>query len=83
VIVALAHTGIEKTASPKGSENMIFDLATKTKGINAIVSGHQHGTFPSAEYNGVDKFDVSKGTINGIPVVMSKNWGSYLGVIDL
>ncbi|MFB8733661.1 hypothetical protein ACEQPO_05985 [Bacillus sp. SL00103] len=29
--VALAHTGIEKTASPKGSENMIFDLATKTK----------------------------------------------------
>lgn len=83
IIVALAHTGIEKTASPKGSENMIFDLATKTKGIDAIVSGHQHGTFPSAEYSGVDKFDVSKGTINGIPVVMSKNWGSYLGVIDL
>ncbi|CAM5247694.1 2', 3'-cyclic nucleotide 2'-phosphodiesterase [Bacillus safensis FO-36b] [Bacillus safensis subsp. safensis] len=62
---------------------MIFDLATKTKGIDAIVSGHQHGTFPSAEYSGVDKFDVSKGTINGIPVVMSKNWGSFLGVIDL
>ncbi|MGE6631720.1 multifunctional 2',3'-cyclic-nucleotide 2'-phosphodiesterase/3'-nucleotidase/5'-nucleotidase [Bacillus sp. NPDC077027] len=83
IIIALAHTGIEKTAQPKGSENMVFDLATKTNGIDAIVSGHQHGTFPDASYSGVDKFDVAKGTINGIPVVMSKNWGSYLGVIDL
>ncbi|MED4802502.1 multifunctional 2',3'-cyclic-nucleotide 2'-phosphodiesterase/3'-nucleotidase/5'-nucleotidase [Bacillus atrophaeus] len=83
VIIALAHTGIEKQAQSTGAENAVFDLATKTDGIDAIVSGHQHGLFPDAEYAGIDKFDVEKGTINGIPVVMPSNWGKYLGVIDL
>jgi 2',3'-cyclic-nucleotide 2'-phosphodiesterase/3'-nucleotidase/5'-nucleotidase len=27
--------------------------------------------------------DNQKGTINGIPVVMPKNWGSHLGIIDM
>ncbi|MCY8660395.1 metallophosphoesterase, partial [Bacillus spizizenii] len=83
IIIALAHTGIEKQAQSSGAENVVFDLATKTKGIDAIISGHQHGLFPSAEYAGVSQFDVGKGTINGIPVVMPSSWGKYLGVIDL
>lgn len=83
VIIALAHTGIEKQSQSTGAENAVFDLATKTKGIDAIISGHQHGLFPSAEYAGVAQFDEEKGTINGIPVVMPSSWGKYLGVIDL
>ncbi|MBY8914409.1 multifunctional 2',3'-cyclic-nucleotide 2'-phosphodiesterase/3'-nucleotidase/5'-nucleotidase [Bacillus sp. YC2] len=83
VIIALAHSGIEKKAQSAGAENAVFDLATKVNGIDAIVSGHQHGLFPDAEYKGVDKFNVDKGTINGIPVVMSSSWGKYAGVIDL
>ncbi|WOO44691.1 multifunctional 2',3'-cyclic-nucleotide 2'-phosphodiesterase/3'-nucleotidase/5'-nucleotidase [Bacillus subtilis] len=83
VIIALAHTGIEKQSQSSGAENAVFDLATKTKGIDAIISGHQHGLFPSAEYAGVAQFNVEKGTINGIPVVMPSSWGKYLGVIDL
>ncbi len=60
VIIALAHTGIEKQAQSSGAENAVFDLATKTKGIDAIISGHQHGLFPSAEYAGAAQFDVEK-----------------------
>ncbi|WP_429668304.1 bifunctional 2',3'-cyclic-nucleotide 2'-phosphodiesterase/3'-nucleotidase [Bacillus gobiensis] len=82
IIVALAHTGIEKTEQPEGSENMVFDLS-KVDGIDAIVSGHQHGRYPDPKFTGVNGFDVNKGTINGVPVVMPKNWGSHLGVIDL
>ncbi|AWG39416.1 multifunctional 2',3'-cyclic-nucleotide 2'-phosphodiesterase/3'-nucleotidase/5'-nucleotidase [Bacillus amyloliquefaciens] len=83
IVIALAHSGIEKKAQSSGAENAVFDLATKVSGIDAIVSGHQHGLFPDAEYKGADQFDVDKGTINGIPVVMSSSWGKYAGVIDL
>lgn len=82
LIVVLAHTGIVPHEQAAGAENAVYDLATKVPGIDAIVSGHQHGLFPSDDYTG-DKIDSKKGTINGVPVVMAKNWGSHLGVIDL
>ncbi|MCI4170651.1 hypothetical protein, partial [Bacillus spizizenii] len=36
VIIALANSGIEKQAQSPGAENAVFDLAPKTKGIDAI-----------------------------------------------
>ncbi|NPC91847.1 bifunctional 2',3'-cyclic-nucleotide 2'-phosphodiesterase/3'-nucleotidase [Bacillus sp. WMMC1349] len=83
LIIALAHSGIETKQQPKGAENAVFDLALKTSGIDAIISGHQHNLFPSPDYQGNAKIDIQKGTINGIPVVMPKNWGSHLGIINL
>ncbi|MCY7793553.1 hypothetical protein MOB28_22135, partial [Bacillus haynesii] len=66
-----------------GAENAVYDLALKTEGIDAIISGHQHGLFPGTDYPGNGVIDNQKGTINGIPVVMPKNWGSHLGIIDM
>lgn len=83
VIIAIAHTGIETEEQPAGAENAVLDLALKADGIDAIISGHQHGLFPGPDYAGNAKIDIQKGTINGIPVVMPKNWGSHLGIIDM
>ncbi|MFC0272898.1 bifunctional 2',3'-cyclic-nucleotide 2'-phosphodiesterase/3'-nucleotidase [Metabacillus herbersteinensis] len=84
LIIVLSHSGIETSSQPKGAENMVYDLALNVPNIDAIVSGHQHGIFPGdARFNNVDKIDNVNGTINGVPVVMAKNWGSHLGVIDM
>ncbi|WP_338777033.1 bifunctional 2',3'-cyclic-nucleotide 2'-phosphodiesterase/3'-nucleotidase [Metabacillus sp. FJAT-52054] len=84
IIVVLSHSGLDPAAQSDGAENAVFDLATKVSDIDAIVSGHQHGLFPGdAKYNNIDKIDNKKGTVNGIPVVMPKNWGSHLGLIDM
>ncbi|MCJ2148354.1 multifunctional 2',3'-cyclic-nucleotide 2'-phosphodiesterase/3'-nucleotidase/5'-nucleotidase [Bacillus paralicheniformis] len=83
VIIAIAHSGIENGEQAAGAENAVYDLALKTEGIDAIISGHQHGLFPGTDYPGNGVIDNQKGTINGIPVVMPKNWGSHLGIIDM
>lgn len=83
IIVVMAHTGIKTTDQPAGSENMIFNLTKQVPGIDAIVAGHDHGLFPDKKFENIDGIDNKKGTINNVPVVMSKNWGSNLGVIDL
>lgn len=84
LVVVLAHTGIDTVEHDPGAENAVYDLAAKVPGIDAIVSGHQHNLFPGdARFNGVKGIDNVKGTINNIPVVMPKSWGSNLGVIDM
>ncbi|PAD70175.1 2',3'-cyclic-nucleotide 2'-phosphodiesterase [Bacillus sp. 7586-K] len=84
LIVVIAHTGVDTSEGVTGSENAVFDLTKKVPDIDAIVSGHQHNLFPGdARFNGVDAIDNVKGTVNGVPVVMPKNWGSHLGIIDL
>ncbi|MDV2886335.1 bifunctional 2',3'-cyclic-nucleotide 2'-phosphodiesterase/3'-nucleotidase [Alkalihalophilus pseudofirmus] len=83
LIVAIAHSGIETREQPPGAENAVYDL-TKVEGIDAVVSGHQHGIFPGdSRFNNVDTIDNEKGTVNGVPVVMANNWGSHVGMIDL
>lgn len=84
LVVVLAHTGIDTVEHDAGAENAVYDLAMKVPGIDAIVSGHQHNIFPGdPRFNNVAAIDAKKGTINNIPVVMPKNWGSHLGVIDM
>ncbi len=84
LIVVIAHTGVDTNEGVTGSENAVFDLTKQVPNIDAIVSGHQHNLFPGdARFNGVDAIDNVKGTVNGVPVVMPKNWGSHLGIIDL
>ncbi|KMJ55284.1 2', 3'-cyclic nucleotide 2'-phosphodiesterase, partial [Bacillus sp. LL01] len=83
LIVAISHSGIETTEQAPGAENAVYDL-TKVDGIDAVVSGHQHGMFPGdSRFNNVDTIDNEKGLVNGVPVVMPNNWGSHLGMIDL
>ncbi len=81
IIVVLAHTGMGNEQVVEMEENATYDL-TKVKGIDAIITGHDHGNFPGG-YNGLPGIDQKNGTINGVPVVMPGSWGNQLGVIDL
>nr|WP_245900586.1 2',3'-cyclic-nucleotide 2'-phosphodiesterase [Deinococcus yavapaiensis] len=81
VIIAVAHTGISADYQP-GAENVATEL-TKVEGIDAVLSGHSHQEFPGPVYKDIPGADLTKGTINGKPVVMAGFWGNDLGIIDL
>lgn len=81
LIVVLAHTGIGDEKYVEMEENTAYNL-TKVEGIDAIITGHEHSTFPG-NFNGLPGVNQQNGTINGVPVVMPGNWGNQLGVIDL
>ncbi|KQU57592.1 2', 3'-cyclic nucleotide 2'-phosphodiesterase [Bacillus sp. Leaf406] len=82
IIVAIPHSGIGTVTSEGMEENATYDLS-KVDGIDAILFGHSHGTFPSAAYDGIEGVDTTNGTINGTPAVMPGYWGSHLGLVDL
>ncbi|MBB5295018.1 2',3'-cyclic-nucleotide 2'-phosphodiesterase/3'-nucleotidase [Deinococcus metallilatus] len=81
IIVAVAHTGISADYQP-GQENAATEL-TKVPGIDVVLSGHSHQEFPGPVYKSIPGADITKGTINGKPVVMAGFWGSDLGIVDL
>lgn len=69
LIIVLAHSGFSTRPYELGAENVIQYLA-EIKGIDAIVAGHAHSTFPDH----VHHFD--------LPIVMAGSFGQYLGVVD-
>jgi 2',3'-cyclic-nucleotide 2'-phosphodiesterase/3'-nucleotidase len=81
IVVALSHSGIAPGASGDHLENAAWQLAG-VEGIDAIVSGHQHLVWPSADFAG-DGLDPATGAIRGKPAVMAGFWGSHLGLVDL
>lgn len=81
LIIVLAHSGIGDAEYAEMEENATYDL-TKVKGVDAIITGHNHLTFPGG-FKDLPGVDTEKGTINGVPVVMPGNWGNQLGVMDL
>ncbi|NEY98845.1 metallophosphoesterase [Heyndrickxia shackletonii] len=84
IIIALAHTGISLLADPYQEEQNAILPLSRVKGIDAILFGHTHVTFPDlSKFKGIPGIDNVKGTINGVPAVQAGSWGSYLGVIDL
>lgn len=81
IIVAVAHSGISADYQP-GQENVAAEL-TKVPGIDVVLSGHSHQEFPGPVYKSIPGADITKGTINGKPVVMAGFWGNDLGIVDL
>jgi 2',3'-cyclic-nucleotide 2'-phosphodiesterase / 3'-nucleotidase len=92
VVVVLSHSGIAEYDQDNkmkeyydGMENASYYLS-QVEGIDAILTGHQHQSFPNAEKpsfpdgNGIDN---TNGTINGIPTIMPGSWGNNIGTIDL
>ncbi|MEY8347668.1 bifunctional 2',3'-cyclic-nucleotide 2'-phosphodiesterase/3'-nucleotidase [Bacillus cereus] len=69
IIVALAHSGVDKSGYNAGMENASYYLATEVPGVDAVLMGHSHTVI-------TDKF-------NGVPVVMPGVFGSNLGIIDM
>nr|WP_264158321.1 MULTISPECIES: bifunctional 2',3'-cyclic-nucleotide 2'-phosphodiesterase/3'-nucleotidase [unclassified Bacillus (in: firmicutes)] len=68
VIVALAHSGVDKSGYNVGMENASYYL-TEVPGVDAVLMGHSHTEV--------------KDIFNGVPVVMPGVFGSNLGIIDM
>lgn len=83
IIIAIPHSGIGSSENPSdvNAENATYALTT-IAGIDAIMFGHSHSVFPSAQFANIANVDIKKGLINGIPAVMPGRWGDNLGVID-
>ncbi|WP_045826365.1 bifunctional 2',3'-cyclic-nucleotide 2'-phosphodiesterase/3'-nucleotidase [Teredinibacter turnerae] len=83
LIVAIPHSGISTAEYNAGNEaeNSSWYLAD-VAGIDAIMFGHSHLTFPSEAFADTPDVDITAGTIKGVPAVMPGYWGSHLGIID-
>jgi 2',3'-cyclic-nucleotide 2'-phosphodiesterase/3'-nucleotidase len=86
LVVVISHGGLDASPYSPTMENGSYYLS-KVSGVDALLIGHSHATFPDKastipQFNlaGVDK---EKGTVNGVPTVMSSFWGKVLGVIKL
>ncbi|HDX9579390.1 TPA: bifunctional 2',3'-cyclic-nucleotide 2'-phosphodiesterase/3'-nucleotidase [Bacillus pseudomycoides] len=69
VIVALAHSGVDKSGYNSGMENASYYLATEVPGVDAVLMGHSHTVI-------TDKY-------KDVPVVMPGVFGNNLGMIDM
>ncbi|OYU26947.1 MAG: 2',3'-cyclic-nucleotide 2'-phosphodiesterase [Burkholderiales bacterium PBB2] len=82
LVVALAHSGFEKTEQGHLAENTVAEL-TRVPGIDALLFGHAHAEFPSAQFAGYPGVDLVQGRIHGVPAAMPGRWGDHLAVVDL
>jgi 2',3'-cyclic-nucleotide 2'-phosphodiesterase/3'-nucleotidase len=82
LVVAIAHSGIEKVEQPHMAENIAIQLA-QVPGIDVLLLGHAHAEFPSEAFAGFPGVDLQRGSIHGVPAVMPGRWGDHLGLIDL
>ncbi|MGR2858652.1 bifunctional 2',3'-cyclic-nucleotide 2'-phosphodiesterase/3'-nucleotidase [Erwinia sp. 1181_3] len=82
IVVAIPHSGLSSEPYHALAENSVYYLS-QVPGIDAIMFGHAHAVFPSADFANIKGADISRGTLNGIPAVMPGMWGDHLGVVDL
>ncbi|MEM6372243.1 MAG: 5'-nucleotidase C-terminal domain-containing protein [Pseudomonadota bacterium] len=73
VIIMLCHSGIGVVPTDDG-ENFAAQIAQEVEGIDAMVCGHTHQTFPARD---------GPHTLNGVPFVMPGFAAEVLGQIDL
>ncbi|MBP7453235.1 MAG: bifunctional 2',3'-cyclic-nucleotide 2'-phosphodiesterase/3'-nucleotidase [Ottowia sp.] len=85
LVFVLLHGGMSASGYFANMENPGYYITKEVKGIDGIVMGHEHNTFPDRGANPIYKFDGAdnaKGTVNGVPAVMASSWGKALGVIN-
>jgi len=75
IVIVAAHAGLDRNPAKESSatgdshENMIYQIATDVKGIDAIVFGHTHDQVASLR-------------IGDVLLMQPKNWGISLGRMD-
>ena len=82
IVVALSHSGIGAPFPVPQMEDATTALAA-LPGIDAVIAGHTHQTFPSTTFPASAGIDPVRGLLWGKPAVMPGFHGSHLGVIDL
>jgi 2',3'-cyclic-nucleotide 2'-phosphodiesterase/3'-nucleotidase len=76
VVILAAHSGFDRDpkmlAAPSGDsrEDMVYQIATEVKGIDAIIFGHTHQQLAELR-------------LGGVLLMQPKNWGISLGRMDL
>lgn len=81
IVIALSHSGIGAERR-NWQENASLPLA-RIDGIDVVLAGHSHLTFPGPRFRGLKDVDAENGTLAGKPAVMAGFWGECVGVIDL
>ncbi|PVZ89077.1 2',3'-cyclic-nucleotide 2'-phosphodiesterase [Serratia sp. S1B] len=82
LVVAIPHSGLSSEPYKAMAENSVYYLS-QVPGIDAIMFGHAHAVFPSADFAKIKGADIKQGLLNGVPAVMPGQWGDHLGVVDL
>ncbi|WP_246849573.1 bifunctional 2',3'-cyclic-nucleotide 2'-phosphodiesterase/3'-nucleotidase [Rubellimicrobium arenae] len=82
LVVALCHSGIGCAIPEPGMENAALPVAA-LPGLDALVVGHTHRTFPDRGWPRSEGVDPIAGTLHGRPAVQPGFFGSHVGVMDL
>ncbi|RED13018.1 5'-nucleotidase C-terminal domain-containing protein [Pontivivens insulae] len=82
IIVVLAHTGIVPDGHEDEDEQAALRIG-RIDGVDALLCGHQHLTFPGPELAPAPDIDPSAGTLAGTPAIMPGWAGQSLGILDL
>ena len=82
IVIALCHSGIGATHHSPRMENAALPLS-QVEGIDVLLLGHTHETFPNRDVYGAQNTDYAKGSLHKKPAVMAEFCGKSLGVIDL
>lgn len=86
IIVVLAHSGFGDEVPEEKATNAVYAL-TKLEDVDVILCGHEHNEFPSTDkslyYYSRPGVDQETGKVNGKTVVMAKNLGRSIGVVDI
>ena len=79
LVLALCHFGLNPDDK---IENVAAEIA-QIAGIDCVMAGHTHETFPVGSNHTSSFIDKDAGTLHGKPTVMAGSFGQYLGVIEL
>ncbi|BBD79012.1 bifunctional 2',3'-cyclic-nucleotide 2'-phosphodiesterase/3'-nucleotidase [Aerosticca soli] len=82
LIVALLHGGLDASPYASDMENPGWHLAA-VPGIDVLLLGHAHATFPGPRYAGMPGVDAERGFVRGVPAVMGGFFGKDLGLVKL
>ena len=84
LIVAIPHSGFEAGERQGMDENAVSYLSeVEGRESTPSCSGTCTACLRPNKFEGFPGADLEAGTINGVPSVRPRCWGSYLGVIDL
>ncbi|MEI6098172.1 MAG: bifunctional 2',3'-cyclic-nucleotide 2'-phosphodiesterase/3'-nucleotidase [Alphaproteobacteria bacterium] len=82
VVIALSHSGIG-AAQVRDPMDEATTAVAAIPGVDAVIAGHTHQTFPSPDFSPTAEIDPVRGLLCGKPAVMPGFHGSHLGLIDL
>lgn len=85
LVVVLAHSGIGEENPEKMATDVGYAL-TKIPDVDVVLCGHRHAFFcgdGTTSYDKMSGVDTKTGLVNGKNLVMVKNRGAGIGVVDL